>query len=1066
MSTSPLLTGGAGFDFEDGVAAIYLTALLLEGGVLGLGQYTAAQVALQRASSGAPLDDVIITGADANGKDATLHLQAKSTLHIGEGPTNTDFRDVLTKAWATFKLATFKQGRDRLGAAVGSIAQTRQKALRRLQRVASESATAADFWARFDAVTNQETRTIRNAFATVLKEIDPAGADNEQLWTFFRHFIVLPFDVQESESKDAYYAIEHLKSALQSTASDQAADLWRKLISIAKDVGDAGGSIGRTGLLERLGSEFHLESARSAKADLEKLSALARAALADVRLDVSGYSVDRKGITEKISEALANCHFVQITGEPGTGKSAMLRKVAESAERDGFVFVLSEKRIEGNGWLGFAAANGLTSPTPEALLAEVGASSEPTLFIDGIDRMVSKPAQQVVADILRAIAIAPSCERWRVVASVRDENIEHVRTWIPAEFLARTGIMSISVGTFNDEEVGQIATALPALAPILNASGAVREIARRPFFLRVLAEGVTRGDAEAPQSEIELIEAWWARGGYDATRADARRRQQLLRSAAELGISSFGRLIDVQRLDAGALQDLIDDSVLRDVEAGLSAGFTHDVFYEWALFQTARSKGNKWLDLVRVAGEPPYFGRIVGLLSQRAFERDEDWAAGLEELEKAEARSQWKRAWLIAPFSSPLFSSFHSRIDGAIRQNRDRLRRLLLGFQAEKTQPNLFILGGFAGNDLDRLARLRLADQLSWPSDYVTWSRLLAWFLPQCPTLDPILVADVIPVFSAWISAFARTPVMIPSAMKRALLDWLKAIELHRRPEHWQEIMTRDRQSGWGAISDDELKEVEQSLRFQFFLATGSDAALQREYLDHLIGLGQRVREACDLLADYISLIAEDAMPKVVDLCLKVLVDDLPDEKDRHRGGFSSGSSPFEWDRLSLEEGGAEFFPPSPAREPFKTIFDKAPKEALRLTRKLCNHAMKSWLQLNRRDYQFGRTPLPLTIDFPWGKQTFWGNTRVYGFYRGIHGPHVLDSALMALEQWAFSELTKARGADEIIREMVDGNECCAVLGIALGIAVQASRVSDVSLALVGTAHLWRGISNGEKPIW
>ena len=98
MSTSPLLTGGAGFDFEDGVAAIYLTALLLEGGVLGLGQYTAAQVALQRASSGAPLDDVIITGADANGKDATLHLQAKSTLHIGEGPTNTDFRDVLTKA--------------------------------------------------------------------------------------------------------------------------------------------------------------------------------------------------------------------------------------------------------------------------------------------------------------------------------------------------------------------------------------------------------------------------------------------------------------------------------------------------------------------------------------------------------------------------------------------------------------------------------------------------------------------------------------------------------------------------------------------------------------------------------------------------------------------------------------------------------------------------------------------------------------------------------------------------------------------------------------------------------
>src|SRR5439155_9863057 len=181
------------------------------------------------------------------------------------------------------------------------------------------------------------------------------------------------------------------------------------------------------------------------------------------------------------------------------------------------------------------------------------------------------------------------------------------------------------------------------------------------------------------------------------------------------------------------------------------------------------------------------------------------------------------------------------------------------------------------------------------------------------------------------------------------------------------------------------------------------------------------------------------------------------EDEDRRRGGFGgSSSSPFHWDELSLEDGGAKFFPPSPAWEPFKTLFEKAPQEALRLTHGLCNHAMKAWLQLNGRDYQFGRTPLPFAVDFPWGKQTFWGNTRVYGFYRGIHGPHGLDSALMALEQWAFSELAKGRAADEIIRDAVDGNECCAVLGIALGVAIQANCASDVSLALVATAHLWR----------
>lgn len=1059
MTTSPLLTGGAGFDFEDGVAAIYLTALLLEGGVLGLGQFTATQVALQRAASGAPLDDVIVTGADMAGDSATLHLQVKSTLHIGDGPSNTDFREVVTRAWETVMGVAFRPGRDRVGAAVGSIGQTRLKALRRLQQVALESATAEDFWARFAAVTNRETIGVRDAFAAVLREVDQARADNDRLWRFFQHFIVLQFDIKDEPAKDVYDAVERLRSALRPTASDRAADLWRKLVSIAKDIGDTGGSIGRTGLLDRLTAEFQLEPARSSKSDLQRLDALGGAALGDIKLDISGYKVRRTSLIDRISEALTATRFVQITGQPGTGKSAVLRTIAEAERSSGFIFVLSEKRIEGNGWSGFAAANGLTSPSAGGLLSDVGASGTPTLFIDGIDRIVAKPAQQVVADILRAIATEPACAKWRVVASVRDENIEHVRTWIPSEFLRQTGIISIVVDSFDDQEAWQIAQDQPALAPLLNATGAVREIARRPFFLRVLAEGVTRangGNADAPRSEIELIEAWWARGGYDAVRATARQRQQALLKAAEIGIPSFGRQMSLDGFDADIVQDLVDDHIMRDTEPGVSLGFAHDVFFEWALFQVVRSKGTQWLDLAQTAGEPPFFGRIVALLSQRAFERDEAWDAGLTSLENASARSQWRRAWLIAPFSSPLFVTYQSRIDGAFAQSPERLRRLLLGFQAERTQPNPLVLGGFAGNNLDRLARLRLADQLSWPSDYLAWGRLLGWFLPRCETLPPALVADTLPVFEAWIAALGQTPGIVPRAMKEAIGNWLKAIEIHRHPEHWQEILRRDGQSGWDAISDDELRQVEQSLRFQFFLATAADPDLQRGYFEHLLQMDTRMRESCSVVSSHASLIHPEAVAAAVDLCLAATLQDLPENEERRSRHFGGGSSPFEWDRLSLDEGGAQYFPPAPAREPFKTFFQKAPDEALRLVRGLCNHAMEAWRQLNRRDRQFGMTPRPMLINFPWGDQTFWGNTRVYGFYRGIFGPHILDSALMALEEWAFSELNRGRSGDEVIHAVVGENECCAVLGIALGVALQANAATPVSLALLASAHLWR----------
>jgi hypothetical protein len=46
-----------------------------------------------------------------------------------------------------------------------------------------------------------------------------------------------------------------------------------------------------------------------------------------------------------------------------------------------------------------------------------------------------------------------------------------------------------------------------------------------------------------------------------------------------------------------------------------------------------------WESERRQAGEAPFFGRVVALLSQRAFERDENWIKGLEDLEKADARS-------------------------------------------------------------------------------------------------------------------------------------------------------------------------------------------------------------------------------------------------------------------------------------------------------------------------------------------------------------------------------------------------------------------------------------------
>ena len=57
-----------------------------------------------------------------------------------------------------------------------------------------------------------------------------------------------------------------------------------------------------------------------------------------------------------------------------------------------------------------------------------------------------------------------------------------------------------------------------------------------------------------------------------------------------------------------------------------------------------------------------------------------------------------------------------------------------------------------------------------------------------------------------------------------------------------------------------------------------------------------------------------------------------------------------DWDKLSLDDH--IFFPPSPIREPFHSLFQAAPKDGLRLVRELCNHAITAWRQLHRCLYE------------------------------------------------------------------------------------------------------------------
>lgn len=153
--------------------------------------------------------------------------------------------------------------------------------------------------------------------------------------------------------------------------------------------------------------------------------------------------------------------------------------------------------------------------------------------------------------------------------------------------------------------------------------------------------------------------------------------------------------------------------------------------------------------------------------------------------------------------------------------------------------------------------------------------------------------------------------------------------------------------------------------------------------------------------------------------------------------------------RLAINDDLHLHFPPSPLKEPFHSLFAISPNHAIRLLAELSNHAMTAWRQLQQLSRDGHGTPIPLGMEFPWGRQEFWGSDREYLWSRGMWAPNPIACGYFALEDWAFDELKKGCQADQLIRRLVTGNRCIAVLGVASAIAIQSVSLTEAVFPLV-----------------
>lgn len=1092
MAQSSELAGGSGFTFANLVAARYLAALLTEHAMPGAGGIVTG-VSVEQRDFGEPLDDVIIDSRLVSGADARLSLQCKSSLTISAAARNSDFREIIRDSVKTLRKPNFRNDLDRFGAAVNTVAAGTFNTLTDICEWARESDTFAHFAQRFTPGGNASAShsKMKDVIGTLVTDALGQEFSEELLYRFLRHFVLIRFDHLHEGSVDSPEAINAVRPALRPADSNQAGALWAALCDITRKGAGRAAQYSRAGIVVRLGRTIALAGAASLRGDLDKLSELAADWASDIENDVRGTRLTREKLAKKFSKLLVERRFIQVRGLPGCGKSVLLRQSVEASLKTGPVVFLKSDRLEGRSWASFARSVGLSSAPLRDLLVEVSAVGSPVLYIDGIDR-VEKERHGVIVDVVRAILTDKLLEPWRIVVSLRDSGLEPVRTWLPDLF--ETGrLTTIDVGVLDDDEAKQLATERPELAPLLQVQGSVQEIVRRPFFAKVLSQalGSANGTAITPASETDLIEIWWTRGGFNAQGAGVTARQRTILELAGLRVRALSEPIMVAGLTPAAVagfDELVADGVLQPVRAGHSVRFSHDIFFEWALYHRMVSRGAAWPNELRDAGEPPVIGRVIELLSQADFVAERGWDATLDQLDKSGLRTQWTRAWLLGPLATPTFSIHKSRYFAICAKDKYRwLAKALVWFQAEKTAPNPSILDGTVGSAYwKRHEIVRFADALAWPADFRAWRRMLSLVLANIDSIPLSLAADVVVLFEVWENVFRGYPNDVSSKWLDQAATWLIEIEAVRHTK--RSLRELDVPSPWSDVSFS-LESLEGTLRSLLLRSASVKPDAVTTYLTHLLADKWRLDQVFSDLVGWSNFLAPKHGALLAEISLLHFREELPQarmareqaeeeadwarraaarakpERERTRleermldmpytlgrGGFDRS----EWENLAVDRDFGEYFPPSPLRQPFHALFESASDEGLRVVKELSNHATTAWRQLHKLDLQHQGTPIPIELEFPWGKQYFWGNGREYLWGRGLWAPKPLAGAYMALEKWAIGQLDAGASADAVIEKLVRGNEAVAVLAVAVSVALKSQAVSEVTLPLYTSQRLW-----------
>ncbi len=1013
--TSPVASGGGGTHFEAKVVAHYLAAILCQTRVEGLPPSAhAIEANTQQADFGSQLDDLVIKGIMEDKSEMHLHLQIKIKISLTQ--KNSEWKDLIKKAWATYS-GDFDKDVDRIGFAIGNTSE-RLKQCQEAIEWAKATVNGKKFIEKIKK--KNHSHEYKREFVETIKSQIPAcsgeSITDDVLWQFIRSFAILHFDYQLETSSNKTQVLERIENFLPPDQLNKANSIWEYLVGYCGELIPAGGGETRRSLSRKLHQNgLPIGTLRNFIGDIEEINSESLRALDDISTKVRGYSISRPLIYQKLKKEVSENRVIYIIGEPGTGKSALLKSFAIENESEGPIFFLKDLRIRSGGWSAHANSLAISSDI-NTLLFEFGTRGQPVVFVDGVDR-INNDAKTTVNDIVRSVVNNEHLSDWKVIFTLRQQSLKQVKTWLDTGDLNQVSNATVVVPGLEENELDGLVQNFPDLKQLSDKPAQTFPFKENLFFLNTVLS--IESSENLPNSEVELLELWWQTGGTDFEDPvkNQRQRDVLLQLAKHIA-NNPAKAISTNSFDAEILENLKSSSVIKDVDFGISVVFTHDIYEDWAITKLMLRKLEAISKFIRKTNENQILERPLQLLALHLLESEESvdrWRELFNSINKeSNLRTLWRRTVLVSCIRS-------TKADENLNKIFDK-----------PTPDSLKLLGTL----IEILPTVEITED-ALPK-YESWSEFLDWYFNHEEFHLPTLISQLLPLFQAWQKTYVDKKEPHCKRIGEITHEWLMEFEDARSKNfHKYERQPFDLNN-----NPVELENLEDSIRELFLYSAGAVPTLVSKYLSEKKShpfqrnYGEKIFTTQVDFAHYV--------PRpFVDYFLTVYI--------QHPKGIADGSKP-DLNYISKMLGVEDFhnyLPASPIQPPFLNLLNHHEQEGLRLIKRVCNHSISVWRWLySENDFDSDkRNPIPVLIEFPWATQKFWGDKDVYLWFRGVGGSSILRSALMALEYWAFEQVENGRSIDEFIQTIVEKNECVAVLGLIVSLCM-AFPSSSIKCAL------------------